>query len=84
MIGPFGGKQPTRAMTSLFSALGGPHVDVVIALQDEAERKQVEAKVADSKNPDRKEDCPVYYDGEVRYPQVSSLYEHRLSPWWGP
>ena len=58
-------------MTSLFSALSGPTVDVGVTLEDEQDRKQVEVKISsDASKPEseRKESCPVYYDGEVTFP----------------
>lgn len=53
-------------MASLFS-FGGVPVDVEIKLQGEDERRQVEVKG----EKDKKEMCPVYYDGESVVGQVS-------------
>ena len=46
-------------MTSFFNFAAQP-VDVDIRLEREEDRRQVEVKV----DKDRKEMCPVYYDGE--------------------
>lgn len=43
-----------------FFAFGGTPVDVEIKLQGEDDRRQVEVKG----EKDKKEMCPVYYDGE--------------------
>jgi vacuolar protein sorting-associated protein 26 len=46
-------------MTAFF-AFGGTPVDVEIKLQGEEDRRQVEVKG----EKDKKDMCPVYYDGE--------------------
>lgn len=43
-----------------FFSFGGAPVDVEIKLQGEEDRRQVEVKG----EKDKKEMCPVYYDGE--------------------
>lgn len=53
-------------MTSFFNFAAQP-VEVEIKLTGEAERKQVEVKG----EKDKKEMCPVYYDGESVVGQVS-------------
>lgn len=59
-------------MASFFGFASAP-VDVEIRLNGEDDRKQVEAKG----DHDKKELCPVYYDGESVEGKVSP---HRLLP----
>ena len=63
-------------MASFFN-FGAQPVDVEVKLQGEEERRQVEVKG----DKDKKEMCPVYYDGESVTGQVSSAWWrlHRLS-----
>jgi hypothetical protein len=56
-------------MTSFFGGFAGAPVEVEIKLQGEAERKQVEVKG----EKDKKEMCPVFYDGESVIGQVSTF-----------
>lgn len=61
-------------MASLFS-FGGVPVDVEIKLQGEDERRQVEVKG----EKDKKEMCPVYYDGESVVGQVGLASSNRAA-----
>lgn len=56
-------------MASLFS-FGGQPVDVEIKLAGEDDRRQAEVKG----EKDKKEMCPVYYDGESVVGQVSERW----------
>lgn len=54
-------------MAAFFSGFGAQPVDVDIRLQGEDQRRQVEVKG----EKDKKEMCPVYYDGESVAGQVN-------------
>ena len=54
-----------------FFSFGGAPVDVEIKLQGEEDRRQVEVKG----EKDKKEMCPVYYDGEGVAGTVSRRFQ---------
>lgn len=54
-------------MASFFSSFSSP-LEVDIRLEGEEDRQQIEVKAGEK---DRKEKCPVYYDGESVRGQVS-------------
>jgi len=56
-----------------FFAFGGTPVDVEIKLQGEEDRRQVEVKG----EKDKRDMCPVYYDGE----SVVGTVRHELRHW---
>jgi vacuolar protein sorting-associated protein 26 len=59
-----------------FFAFGGTPVDVEIKLQGEDDRRQVEVKG----EKDKKDMCPVYYDGESVIGTVCHISIERLAP----
>ena len=63
-------------MTSFFNFATQP-VDVEIKLTGDAERRQVEVKG----EKDKKETCPVFYDGESVIGQVSAMVPKSAGSW---
>lgn len=63
-------------MASFFS-FSSP-LDIDVRLENEEERQQVDVKLGDK---DRKEKCPVYFDGESVRGQVR-LVDHARLEWW--